>query len=462
MIDLNTLLTASDCVDLGNAFAIQKDFPKAILLQEAAIEHDPACFAAYCNQANIYYKQGRFILAKERADKAMRVATAPNSRVHNILASIAQDTGDFAEARRQFDISFEIEPANKETLVNFGYFCQLTGQAQAALDSYSKARNIDRMDMQCRLNRAMTMMLLGHDDMDNQPLWDEALSEYDVRNVVHNLKMPDTGKAMYTGQLVPAGALLIVAEQGIGDMVMMGRYVRRMKEKISRVYILCDDHCFGLFNRIADVDGVFVRSEVDQLPEYDYHVPAISLLRLEGYPGVRADNSPYLKPCLHGINGYFSRGKFKIGLAWSGSKAHENDRYRSIPMELFEAAFKDLASIDDMQFYSLQQPEITPPYFAEDARVTSLGRLGCAIGNMDLVVTIDSAPLHIAGAMGVPTIGLIPQNPDWRWGTKGETTEWYPSVRLVRSTEPLQWEPVMQEARLMIMAEKIAGKQCVK
>ena len=135
-----------------------------------------------------------------------------------------------------------------------------------------------------------------------------------------------------------------------------------------------------------------------------------------------------------------------VALFWRGNPGHPNDRNRSIPLK----ALAPLVRAHPGVHWFTLHPE---PEAGEDIRRTGLPveQLSCALPEAarrfkgaDLVIGADTAPLHIAGALGVPTWVLLPPNPDWRWGLKGEHTPWYPDMRLFRATRAREWDTTVE------------------
>ena len=134
----------------------------------------------------------------------------------------------------------------------------------------------------------------------------------------------------------------------------------------------------------------------------------------------------------------------RIGLTWSGNPAYPNDIVRSIPVD----ALKPLASLDKAFFFGFHvEPMEAPPipcFASMKACLSNFSDTAYAVSGMDLIITIDSAMAHLAGALGVPTLLLLPFSPDWRWMMGRDDSPWYPSMRLYRQTAPGDWDGVIQ------------------
>ena len=441
MIDLNKILSDTiKRVDVGNFYTNKQDLDTGIGMFESALDINPKDINALCNGAFVLMKQ----LKMDRARKWIRQAIhyhPDHPHSYGIAALISQQENEWNLARDMFEHSLSIDPNNVTTLLNYAYLLQIVGDFKKALTIYTKARDLDPLDVNTRFQRAMCILTLAN----NMEQWREGWGEYELRHALYSsVTIPN--KPVYTGQ-DGGGSLLMIAEQGIGDAVMTARYARWLKNQgiFKKVFVLCLEAWVELLSRISGVDAA--ASDVSKLPEFDYTVKMMSLMRADDYPKFIPDNSPYLRSDAELT---FKPGKLKIGLCWQGNPAHGNDKYRSIGPDAFCDAF---AGIEGVEFYSLHQPEVSKirPDFVMDLSVNTLGHLADKIGQMDLVITVDTAHLHIAGAMGIPVFGLIASNPDFRWQGTGSKTDWYPSATLFRAMEPLKWSGVLAEVRAKVI-----------
>ena len=141
-------------------------------------------------------------------------------------------------------------------------------------------------------------------------------------------------------------------------------------------------------------------------------------------------------------------GMIRIGVVWAGNPKHRNDRNRSVPFALF----KQLLAISHVCWISLQEgeraedlKETVCPVIDISQELVDFSETAGLIANIDLVITIDSAVAHLAGAMGRKTWLLLPFAPDWRWQLQGDATPWYPSMQLYRQRQPGDWQEVSWE-----------------
>ncbi len=455
-VDLAQLLDVPKRVEVAGGYVLKGDYATALALCESVLELDPDNVAACVNGAFVLFKQGNFARAAAWIARGLRLEPE-NPVAWNISAQIEQAFERYDIACIFFEKTIALAPARQEFYLNYGYLLQLIADYPKAYGIYTKARDLDVLNFNTRFQRALCMMTLAR----TQEEWTLALDEYEVRHLLYNTGGRGIGqpKPLFTGDKPVTGqAILIATEQGVGDAVMTGRYARYLKRAGAKaVYLFCGNPAWvELMATIDDVDGVF--SDPDRLPYYDCFIPAMSLLRVTGYPTVQASNEPYLRPPKPGTANHISlpafSGKPRVGLCWAGNPAHGNDRYRSIGPELFGCHLERLAR--DVDFFSLHQDAIARPDFVKPGGAETLIQLAGLIGGMDLVVSVDTAQAHIAGAMGKRTFALLSRGVDWRWGMDTgalDRTDWYPSVRLFRAAQPLQWGPVLDRVASSVERE---------
>ncbi len=202
--------------------------------------------------------------------------------------------------------------------------------------------------------------------------------------------------------------------------------------------------------------GCAVIAQGDPLPAFDLHCPLLSLPRVFGTTLETIPRQvPYLNADVAMAETWRERvgahaNSLQVGLAWAGNKSHKNDRNRSMAL----SAFEPLARLPGIHFHCLQKGEAAgqpgrPPAGMELADWTGalddFADTAAYIANLDLVISVDTAVAHLAGAMGKPVWVLLPFAPDWRWLLEREDSPWYPTMRLFRRTSLGDWDSVMRK-----------------
>ncbi|MCW2248164.1 Flp pilus assembly protein TadD [Azospirillum fermentarium] len=262
-------------------------------------------------------------------------------------------------------------------------------------------------------------------------------------------------------QPLPAGGtLLLHAEQGFGDTIQFVRYVpdavALAARHGARVVLEVHPHLIRLLRTLPVPAGALaIVPRGDTPPPFDAHCPLMSLPRAFATRRVADIPAPvpYLSADPAEAAAWTARlddgsGRLRVGLVWAGNPGHRNDRNRSLPL----GALDPLLDVAGVRLFSLQTgPARTalPPRWAarlEDPMdaVADFAGTAALLAGLDLLVTVDTAPLHLAGALGRPAWLLLPHAPDWRWFLGRADTPWYPTVRLFRQDRAGAWPRVGQ------------------
>jgi hypothetical protein len=242
----------------------------------------------------------------------------------------------------------------------------------------------------------------------------------------------------WRGEALRGKVLLLRQEQGFGDEIQFIRYLSRLRAmQPAQVLIQCHPALHALF---AELPGLaVVRGEA--LPHHDFWISTISLpLHCGG--DVPAD-IPYLSapvPCRARWAARLgpAQGRLRVGLLWQGNSYHVNDEHRSLPFE----QLAPLWEVEGVEFVSLQREAIDSSLSLRQfcAEITDFSEAAGLMSQLDLVLSVDSAYAHLAGALGVRAWILVPAaQTDWRWGYVGEKTPWYPGMRLFRQPQRGDW-----------------------
>jgi tetratricopeptide (TPR) repeat protein len=255
-------------------------------------------------------------------------------------------------------------------------------------------------------------------------------------------------------QPVAGKRIVIYAEQGLGDVINFIRYAKVLQNDGAMVYCVIQPELVPLVESMTGVIGLKPNLNI----EADYHVALLELpLHYRTHAGNAPNEVPYLRPPADKAAEWREKlkkwdGKLKVGIAWAGHYIHANHHNRSMAL----SEFKPILGMAGVQCFSLQKSDgerYTDLAVDESDLVDFTGDWkdftdsAAMIENLDLVISIDSAVIHLAGAMGKPTWVLLPPNPDWRWLLEREDSPWYPSMRLFRRGH--------QEARSAQMARVV-------
>lgn len=245
--------------------------------------------------------------------------------------------------------------------------------------------------------------------------------------------------------------LLIAHEQGLGDAIQFVRFCEPLAQQGAQIIFETPKPLASFFAQCPSI--IQIVSDGDPLPACDYWIPMMSIpAALKFDINQSASNSAYLRAdagqsrCWEQRLG--SKTKPRIGLAWSGNREHPNDHWRSIKLErLLSYLNPDYAWISLHVAYRSEDQELVSSSVIEDysTHLKDFSDTAALIDQLDLVVSVDTSVAHLSAAMGKPTWVLVALAADWRWGRVGESTLWYPSLRLFRQEQFMDWRSCLQK-----------------
>lgn len=261
-------------------------------------------------------------------------------------------------------------------------------------------------------------------------------------------------KPRWKGESPADRHLLLHGEQGLGDLVMMARYLPMVIERIAKITVECRSAAIPLLAhnypgcQFRESDGGERGDE-----DFDIWIGMMSLPHLfdttartvpvtSGYLIVPPDQAVYWQQRCQEL----SRPRVpRIGLAWSGNPGHRADRRRSLQWEQIEGFLQQHGGLD---FFALQTslPVSRPGNLIDvSEEMLTLADTAAIIAEMDLIISVDTSTVHIAGALGKPTWLLLPHRYEWRWSLAGETNNWYETVRVLRQERCGEWGPLLED-----------------
>lgn len=426
---------------------------EAVEAGERATILDPTLPQAHCNLGVAYYEVGDYRAAARSYERAL--AHDPRfAEAWSNLGNALRAQHKLEEALVAYDRALAIRRDYADAHANKASTLHLIGRIDEAMDTYRHAIALDPMQANAHSGLSLLLLLKGKLDLG----W----FEYEWRWRSTEMPARRVAGTLWEGDRAPGKRLFIHSEQGLGDALQFVRYLPLLIERGASITLLVPETLRALI--AASMPAVTLSDEKAPAPPYDRHCPLLSLPRLfrttmETIPA----EVPYLKAPQDRAARWSERfgdaRGLKVGIVWAGNPKHINDPARSIAIETLAPLF----SVPETRFYSLQ---VGPR--AQD--MTRLGNVGVTplaselvdfaetagvVSHLDLVVTIDSSVAHLAGAMGKPVWVLTPAVPDWRWLFEREDNPWYPTARLFRQQQRLQWAPVIE--RVAQELARVAG-----
>lgn len=295
-------------------------------------------------------------------------------------------------------------------------------------------------------HRGQTLLLGGH--------FAEGWEEYEWRLHIADFQHRHFNAPRWNGEALAGRTLLVICEQGYGDVFQFVRYVPALRDAGGRVLFECPGDLTGLLKPLVPADDLVALSGRGPPPvAFDTYVSLLSLPRCRGTNLESIPNAiPYLaapRPLAAPLCAELAEPGFKVGLVWAGSPSHPDDRQRSTTL----AVFAPLGRIPGPRLFALQTGAAAAEAAAPPAGLSirtltpgleSFAHTAAVIDRLDLVITVDTAVAHLAGALGKPVWTLLPFAPDWRWLTGREDSPWYPTMRLFRQNTPGDWSEVVE------------------
>jgi len=296
-------------------------------------------------------------------------------------------------------------------------------------------------------------------------------TEYAWRNRLDQARgtLPKMQAAPWNGMRIPGGRILLVADQGYGDMIQFARFIPLVKERVPELIIGWGPEVTSLLGEHPDISQCF--NKWPDVPPHDVYVllsslPQIFQIELHNIPVP----VPYLRANPARVAHWRQRldtllppGRFRVGIAWAGRPTPPNSARRSLRLEKLDPILRN----ENVAFVTLQKPfpdedrayAATRPNFLDiSAELESFAETGAVMEALDLVISVDTAIVHLAGALNRPAWVLIPEPADWRWLLDREDTVWYKSLRLFRQSKPTEWDPVLARVASSL-AEAVKEKE---
>ncbi|MER2520026.1 MAG: tetratricopeptide repeat protein [Bdellovibrionales bacterium] len=387
------------------------------------------------NLSNIYRKRGRFHDAEMMAHRAFELG-APKAQALNLLGLALACQGKFEAAESTYRQALTHDPNCAQALANLASLSVDKLDFSSAWPLFESARKINDAP-EIRLVEGLSRLLAG-DAAQGWPLQEARLE------ISGALRMRPTCP-MWKGESLHGKRLLVLAEQGFGDVIQFCRYGRLLSEIGAELIWVVPRPLVRFL--AANLSGR-VQGEDEPLPDAELWLPIMSLPLATGKLDFSdAPAAPYLRapeaPLLPRKGGNSVR---HIGLVWTASPTHQRDHERSISLNALAA----LWGIKGSRYYApFVNPRIdeqlrSQPIIRLDKVISDFADTAALLWQLDGLVAVDTAAAHLAGALGVRTWLLLPYCPDWRWGTLGTTTPWYPSVTLYRQKAAGDWDDVIE------------------
>jgi tetratricopeptide (TPR) repeat protein len=432
---------------LGVALLRQKRYEDAIDSFVLALHYHPDLVEARFQLGLARLRLGQFADAIDCFRKVIELKPEHADARCNLGYVLHKHFEELEEAEAHLRRALELAPEKIETQTNLAMVLDYRGQSDAALQIYERILAAQPDDTEARVNRAL--ILLARGDYANG--W----TNYEARHGLNARR--DFGLPEWDGASLRGRAIIVHAEQGLGDEILFASCLPDLIAQADRVILECSERLEALFRR--SFPRAIVRSgkkdgPIDWIEEYgpvDFQLPIGSLPRW-----FRRDRAAFSRAGAYLLADSRAVGEWRdrlavgskrvIGVSWRGGGPETRGRLRSVPLELLEPLLQQ-----DAVFVSLQHGADVRELEGARAHIRAFpgvtddpDELAALIGALDLVISVDNTTAQLAGALGHRVWIMLSASPEWRYGLSGDTMPWYPSARLFRQGGERRWEPVVQ------------------
>lgn len=471
----------------------QQQLPEAAKAYAALLDLDPGCVEAFGQLGFLLFHFELYAESLGCLQKAVQLAaTAP--KLNLLMAAVLRKLGRLEESADCCLRETQISPSDADAHYNLGLARQSLRCPRAALESYQRAVELRPDYIDALMGVGMVLRQTGDhlaalewfervlvlEPANAEAHWEIATillaqgqfergwQEYEWRWKLKSHRPPATHyeQPLWDGQDLGGRRILLHCEQGFGDVIQFSRYAALVAERHGQVILGCPEPLRPIMETVPGVTAV-VTSRHDH-PPFDVHAPLMSLPAIFGTTMTTLPQTiPYLRPpaakpssppWVNDLPG------LKVGLVWAAESASANTHIRSMSLDRFQP----LLNLPGLQWYSLQvgraADELAAPPFA--GRIADLGRRFADFGDtarvieqLDLVLSVDTCVVHLAGALGKPVWTLLPFDVDWRWMVGRSDTPWYPTVRLFRQTKRGDWAGVVSQIEVALRDPAISKER---
>ncbi|HIJ88385.1 MAG TPA: glycosyltransferase family protein [Desulfuromonadales bacterium] len=420
---------------------------EALVRFQSALDLDRSNGTLHLYAGAALHDLGRYEEAVASYQKALNCAPE-TGEIHNNLGNSLLALGRFAEAADCFSRAAGFLATSPVPLATGATALQALGKISEAEAACRKAIQLDPSFAAAHWNLALNLLLQGR--------YEEGWPEYDWRWRKPDFTSPcrHTDIPLWDGSPLEGRTILLHAEQGFGDAIQFIRYASLVAERGGTVIIECHPQLVRLFQSVSGIHSVVPFGAA--LPPFSCQAP---LLTLPGIFGTTLQyipsTSPYL--CVSAVqqqkwSALMSNYPMnpRIGLVWAGKKYPDPLRSCHLP------ELAPLLSVKNVTFFSLQLGEEAGHVNAQQSacnlvdltiQIEDFADTAALIEQLDLVISIDTAVAHLAGAMGKQVYLLLPFAPDWRWLLERTDSPWYPNTQIFRQKQPGDWDDVISRAQ---------------
>ncbi|MEX0270975.1 tetratricopeptide repeat protein [Leptolyngbyaceae cyanobacterium UHCC 1019] len=434
---------------LAVALYQQNKLDEAIEHYRQAIAIHPGYVNAHDNLGIALKQQGKLEEAATHFQRA--IAFNPSyANAYINLGNAMRELGRFNEAIAYCQESIRLQPNNADAYNTYGCVLVDLARFKDAIACFEDAVRLRPDFADAHLNMGIILLQIGE--------FRRGFEEYHWRWKTKQCPDLRYTQALWTGEDLHGKVILLTAEQGFGDTIQFARYAPLVAARGGEVIIACQKPLLRLLSTVPGVSRCVDRDKEN----IDIHTHA-PLLELPYILGTTTDTIPANVPYLSPPDQTTIRlavppdTRLKIGIVWATNPSNSTSGKRSCSL----SHFLSLLEVPGIALYSLQKEQpatdralLNIPRLQDlQDQLTDFADTACAIAQLDLIITVDTAVAHLAGALGKPTWTLLPHVADWRWLSNRDDNPWYPTMRLFRQNQPAAWEDLFAQVAAALQQE---------
>ncbi len=361
------------------------------------------------------------------------------------LGACFRKLNDWDNAAKFFEQYIKIKPEDEKGFYNLAVIYEKEFRFVEAEKLYRKALSLNNNFPDAHWNLALILL--------RERKYDEGWAEFEWRKRMPFYKKNNLDVEEWKGENLKGKKVLIYSEQGFGDMIQFVRFIHNLKEQSPQlVAVFVPDAITRLFNSMQIFDLITSDYEEIEDVKFDYKVSFLSIPFLLNIANDKIQLTGPLFNIAHAKD-ISDDDVLKIGIVWKGNPEHENSRYRDLELKDLLEMF---SQIEKVEIHSLQKGEISKEeeelLYKDDVinhynQIDDFFDTAEIIASLDVVISVDTAALHLSGSMMKETWGLIPKNSDWRWGDNITRSDWYPTVEIFKQSKLGDWAALLNDIR---------------
>ena len=462
-----------------------REFDKAAEAFRQALNHAPDHLPSLFGLGNSLLEAKRDAEALVPLERALEIAPG-NADIHNSIGVLLRRLKRYTEAIPHLKAAAEAHPDQPGIVTNLANAYRADHRLVEATEAYERAllqddtfaeayaglgtthRMAGRLeDAKIMLDRALTLNANHADARFSRALlyleqgnFPFGFADYEHRWSSSDFPGRSIAGAEWRGEDLNGKTILVHAEQGFGDTIQFARYVPILAARGAKVVFYAQPELIPLITELRGVADA-IPAESREVPAYDYYVAVMSLPYHFGtLPETIPSEVPYLSPMgtlPTDLERLLPRTSdtFRVGLVWAGRTNHTNDRHRSCGSN----DLRPLLELPGVTYFSLQkEPREDDGNFLDGIvdlapHLTNFSVTAIVMDRLDLIVCVDTAPAHLAGALGRPVWLMLPHRGEWRWALAQDSSPWYPSMRIFRQSSPDDWKTLVENLKSELIRE---------